>query len=96
MTIKFIYSLRDKKAECFLQPVFERNTQTIIRSLREVFKDENHQLTKHTSDFDLYELGMFDEVTGEITLSKDAPVFIVRLEHIKESHSELENYDFKV
>jgi len=92
MTTKYIYSLRDKKAECFLQPVFERNSQTVIRSLRDVFNDKQHKLTKHVQDFDLYELAIFDEVTGQIIQHKDGPIFIVRLEHLKEVESVAHDY----
>lgn len=68
--IQFICTVKDRAADAFGRPMFVPSTGVAIRS----FSDEinrNHaenQLYNHPDDFDLYELGQFDDNTGLFSL----------------------------
>lgn len=62
-----IYTIRDNKAESFLQPFFSRNHATAFRAVEEAMEDPSHQFAKHATDYGLYHLGTFDEWTAELT-----------------------------
>ncbi|QXP07866.1 MAG: nonstructural protein [Arizlama microvirus] len=65
-----ICTVKDRAADAYGRPMFVPSTGVAIRS----FSDEinrNHadnQLYNHPDDFDLYELGEFDDNTGLFTL----------------------------
>jgi hypothetical protein len=61
-------SVKDRAADAFGRPMFVRSIGEAIRS----FSDEinraadDNQLFNHSDDFDLFELGEFDDNTGLI------------------------------
>lgn len=61
-----IFSVYDKKAEYFMQPMFSRNAAQMIRDLSDVVADSSSVLSKHPHDFALYQLGFFDADSGAI------------------------------
>jgi hypothetical protein len=79
-----IVAVKDRAAECFARPMFVPSTGVAIRS----FSDEvnraadDNQLYAHPDDFDMYELGIFDDFTGQFTLSEN-PSIIASAKQIK-------------
>lgn len=69
-----IYSIYDTKAEAYMQPWYARTKGEALRSFEQAVNDPQSQLSKHPSDFTLFELGEFDEQMGILTpnLSKYA------------------------
>lgn len=65
--ILVIVSVRDAKMEAFGRPVFVTTVGGAIRSFDdEVNRDErDNQMFAHPEDFQLYQLGTFDDNTGE-------------------------------
>ena len=69
MTKLVIVSVRDRAADAFGRPAFVPSRGVAIRS----FGDElnraapDNQMHTHPEDFDLYELGEFDEQSGVFT-----------------------------
>jgi hypothetical protein len=61
-----ICSVKDRAAEAYGRPMFVPSTGVALRS----FSDEinrnsaDNQLYNHPDDFDLYDLGIFDDNTG--------------------------------
>jgi len=70
--IKQIYSIRDLKASAYLQPFFndspilaERHVQMLMTH------NEMSPLNQFPKDFDLYEIGEWDDITGTIQMHPD-------------------------
>lgn len=67
--IKIVMSVRDRAADTFSQPMFLPAVGVGVR----IFTDEvnraaeGNQAYAHPEDFDLYELGTFDDSTGVFT-----------------------------
>ena len=67
-----IYALKDKKACAFIpQIMFYDNDEVAKRGLYEMYKNAcdnspNSPLASYPADFELYRIGYFDNVTGEI------------------------------
>jgi hypothetical protein len=66
--IQLIFSVKDRAADAFGRPLFVPSAGLAIRS----FSDEvnrsadDNQMFHHSDDFDLYELGSYDDSTGII------------------------------
>lgn len=66
--INIICSVKDRAADAFGRPLFVPSVGLAIRS----FSDEvnrqadDNQMYHHSDDFDLFELGIFDDSTGII------------------------------
>lgn len=60
-----IFSLYDKKALAYMNPFFYSQIGQAIRSLEDLLQSDN-PVSKHPADFDIYKLGEYDDVTGEI------------------------------
>jgi hypothetical protein len=66
--INIICSVKDRAADAFGRPLFVPSVGLAIRS----FSDEvnrqadDNQMFHHSGDFDLFELGIFDDNTGII------------------------------
>ena len=63
-----IVAIRDRAGDLFSQPAFVNSRGAAIRSFGDEVnrKAENNQLNTHPEDFDLYEIGTFDDSTGEL------------------------------
>jgi hypothetical protein len=61
-------SIRDKVSEVFGQPFFVQNIGTAVRSFNDEINRESpdNMLNKHPDDFDLYEIGQFDDSNAEL------------------------------
>lgn len=61
------YSLFDKKVGIHSLPVFFAHEAYFIRSVTELVRDLNTSVGRHPADFDLHELGEFDDNTGRFS-----------------------------
>lgn len=77
--ILFIVSVKDSAAQAFGRPIFVPTVAVATRSFRDEVnkKNANDDLSRHPSDFELYEIGEFDDATGIITM-RESPQLIVR------------------
>ena len=73
-----VFSVRDQKANGFLQPFYLPNESVAYRAMYDCLSDPEHQFTKHPEDYSLYHLGEFDFETGKFT-THDTPEHIVSL-----------------
>ena len=67
MSIKKIFTVYDAKSEAYLPPFFVRSLGEATRSFSDACNDTKHDFFRHSSDFTLFELGSFDELTGILT-----------------------------
>jgi hypothetical protein len=63
-------TVKDRAADAFGRPMFVSSVGVAIRSFSDEVnrKDPENQLFNHPDDFDLYELGEFDDNTGLFAL----------------------------
>jgi hypothetical protein len=82
--ISVIVSVRDSAAEAFGRPMYLQSLGVAIRSFTDEVnrEDKDNQLFNHPDDFDLYELGVFDDSIGKYEL-RDNPTVIVRGKDVK-------------
>lgn len=72
-----LYALLDKKMGQFGMVTQAMSDGHIARSLKENFAGTQSTVARFPEDFDLYEVGSFDERTGEV---EGAPRFVCNLE----------------
>lgn len=58
------YSVRDEKAEAFLQPFFMHNDAVAQRAYLSSIRDTEHEFSKHPEDYTLYRLAEYDDQNG--------------------------------
>lgn len=77
--IQVIVAIKDRAADAYMRPWFVPTTAMAVRSfMDEVQRDSaDNQLFHHSDDFDLYELGFFDDSTGRITSHDDMKVLML-------------------
>ena len=63
--IQKVFGVRDSKALAFLQPYFSNSVGAAVRAFADEVNDGKGMITKHPEDFLLYELGEFDDNSGE-------------------------------
>ncbi|WNK15005.1 MAG: nonstructural protein [Microvirus sp.] len=61
-----MYSIRDNKADFYGQPFYARTKADALRSFSDAINGGVEQFSKHSSDFDLFYVGDFDELTCSI------------------------------
>jgi len=68
--IQIIVSVKDSAAQAFGRPIFVPSTAVAVRSFRDEInrKDSTEDMAKHPEDFELYELGSFDDSNGVISV----------------------------
>lgn len=64
-----VITVRDRSADCFAQPSYATSVGSAARSFADQINDPaSGMLHKHPEDFDLYELGFYDDTTGSFEL----------------------------
>lgn len=63
-------TVKDRAADAYGRPMFVPSVGVALRSFSDEVnrEDSENQLNKHPDDFDLYELGEFDDNTGLFAL----------------------------
>lgn len=61
-----IFTVYDSKAETYAQPYFASTTGQALRSFQDAIEQEDHIFNKHAPDFTLFEIGVYDDDTGQI------------------------------
>ncbi len=81
-----MYTVRDRKALGYLPPFLAANGITAKRLLIDSARDNGTLLGMHPDDFELYEIGEFDEQSGEV--NPDSHEFLGKLSDIMEEANE--------
>lgn len=73
-----IVAVRDRAADCFGMPNFVASIGGAIRSFADEInrKADNNPLSMHPEDFDLYELGEYDDASGSFETIKPRQIAI--------------------
>lgn len=70
--MKRIYAIRDNVAEAFGPLMTFSHDAPAIRAFSDVAADPNTQVGRHPGDFELLDLGVFDEQASEIVCTVPA------------------------
>lgn len=100
--MKIIYAIRDKKMGTHFPPMYASHITELTRALTEIVNNSEHQFGKYSTDFELYQLGEFNEQTAEIKFTKtnqatleieslNKPEFIMDLSQLK--YKKEQNHD---
>nr|WAE43326.1 MAG: nonstructural protein [Microviridae sp.] len=76
MSLKKIFSVRDNKVSSYGIPFFNDSEIGAARDLQMAVNDDKIQLSYFPEDFELFELGSFDNITAEFIMH-DKPKFII-------------------
>lgn len=63
-----LFTILDKPAGLFGAPFQAPNAALAVRSFEQAQLDQAHVFATHAADFQIYELGEFDEETGQFNL----------------------------
>jgi hypothetical protein len=77
--IQVIVAIKDRAADAYMRPWFVPTPAMAVRSFMDEVQREvaDNQLFHHSDDFDLYEIGIFDDSTGRITSHDDMKVLML-------------------
>lgn len=75
---KVVFSLFDSVAEMYGRPMFASNVAVMYRELQDEVRrgGDNNPLATHPGDYQLKEIGVFDEATGELVPCKPRLVVV--------------------
>lgn len=71
------FSIRDSKGEIFHTPFFKKSHGEAERDFAQLVRDSKSTLSQFPEDFDLYFLGVYDDVEGKFK-SLDTPQHLVK------------------
>lgn len=76
--IYLVLCIKDRAADAFGQPMFVASKGGAIRSFGDEInrKEPNNQLAAHPEDFDLYELGTYDDSSASFECSSPRLVVV--------------------
>lgn len=72
-----VFSIRDAKSDYFA-PVVHTSNATAIRWFDSTVNTPGTMVHDFPSDFDLYNIGEFDSLSGSIIQNKSGPEFVIR------------------
>lgn len=71
-----VVSIRDRALAAYGQPVFVHTVGQAIRSFQDEINNTQSEISKHPDDYDLYQLGTYDNNTGQFLNWENAPTQI--------------------
>lgn len=77
-----VFAIRDTKSEMYGQPFFQHSAGEAERSFKTLVNDEKSLQNKYPEDYDLYELGTYDDTVGKI-IGHDTPHHVVKAVQLK-------------
>jgi hypothetical protein len=68
--IYLVFSVHDSKADAFLPPFILPKEAMALRAFSDCVNSEDHQFGKNPEDYTLFELGSFNDETGQYLLHR--------------------------
>lgn len=62
-----VFAVYDSKAQAFMQPFFSNATGSAIRAFGDASNDGKSAFSLHPGDYQLYEIGSYDDLEGRLT-----------------------------
>lgn len=70
---QMVYTVYDSKTEAYLPPFFMKTKGQAIRAFTDTVNNRESQFWQHPADFTLFEIGEYNEASGEL-LNHDANI----------------------
>ena len=62
-----IFTIYDNKAMAYLPPFFLHRTEMALRTFSDCVNSKDHQFGRHPADYNIFELGTYDDEHAKIT-----------------------------
>lgn len=72
-----VFSVYDAAVKAYLPPFFARAPGEAQRMFRDAIRDPKSQFAPHVEDYTLFQLGEFDDMSGDLAPMAPAPAKIV-------------------
>ena len=74
-----VCAVRDRAANAFARPMFIPSSGIAVRSFQDEVnrEDKDNQMYNHPDDFDLYELGVYDDENARFELLENPKVLML-------------------
>lgn len=70
-----VFAIRDEKAEAFMAPFVMPAVGLALRAFSDLVNDAGSSVGKHPSDYQLYQIGEFDDSSG-LLVASNTPVLL--------------------
>lgn len=74
MTVLKAFAVLDMAAGAYMAPFFLPTPGMAIRSFADACRDKESPFARHPEDFTLYEVGSFDQASGELARTTNHPL----------------------
>lgn len=88
MAMKYVVcAVRDRVADVFGQPFFSASTGLAVRGFQDEVNraDDKNVLFRHPDDFDLFELGIFDDTTAKFVMLDQPRQLVLGKDSVRKS-----------
>lgn len=79
-----VVAVFDIKAKAYMQPWFAGNVGSAMRAFGDEVSKEGSPLGRHPEDYQLFELGSYDDSTGLIIGASPCKLLCTALDYVKE------------
>lgn len=66
-----VYTIKDIKTEIYGSPFYVHTEEQVFRDLATLVREDGHMFNQWPEDFALYELGTWNDETGELLMKTD-------------------------
>lgn len=86
-----VFSVYDSKGEVYSKPIVEINAGTALRSFADAAGavNQDNAISQHPEDYTLFELGRWDDETGNVTMHEAKVSLGVAIEFVKDEEPKL-------
>lgn len=77
-----VFVVYDSKAESYALPFYMKSIGEAVRGFGVAARDQQTMIAKHPADFTLFEIGDYDEFSGNISMYEAKKSLGTALEHI--------------
>lgn len=79
-----MYVIFDTKAKFYNKPFYLQNDNVALRAFTDLANDETTDVFKHPTDFQLYKVGTYDDVTA--TIVSNPPIHMANAHELKNNN----------
>lgn len=84
-----LFTVYDSKAEAYMHPFVMRSRGEALRAWESEVNNEQSNFSRFPADFTLFEIGVFDEASGSVTMYESKVSLGVAVEFKKKSVEQL-------
>lgn len=81
MTVYIAFAVRDRALNAYMQPFFVPSVGVAVRSFADEVNRAESPFHAHPEDFDLYQIGMYDDANGRLEAAAEPRQVAIGKEH---------------